>query len=61
MPQLLDPPSERLAALKEYIAQAENPVEARAFVLDLLDPEADAPLLDFLAEQPSVPSFQSIP
>ena len=43
--------SDRLVALKDYIAKAENPLQAREFVLDLLDPEADADLLDFLAEE----------
>lgn len=42
--------SDRLSALKDYIAKADDPIQAREFVLELLDPEADAALLDFLAE-----------
>ncbi len=53
MPTLDLPPSQRLTALREFISQAENPEKARAFVLDLLDPETDADLLDFLAESPT--------
>lgn len=42
--------AERLSALKAYIAKADDPTHAREFVLELLDPETDADLLDFLAE-----------
>jgi hypothetical protein len=51
MPTLDLPPDQRLAALKEYIAQAEDPAKARDWVLEILDPEADADLLDYLAEE----------
>jgi hypothetical protein len=53
MPTLDLPASQRLAALQEFIAKAEDPAKARDFILELLDPEKDADLLDYLADQPT--------
>lgn len=50
MPTLDIPTSDRLQALKDFIAQAEDPAAARTFILDILDPETDADLLDYLAD-----------
>jgi hypothetical protein len=58
MPTLDLPQSERLSALREFIAQAENPEKAREWILDLLDPETDADLLDYLAESTNQPPTQ---
>lgn len=58
MPTLDLPQSERLIALREFLAQAENPKKARAWILELLDPEADADLLDYLAESTNQPPKQ---
>lgn len=51
MPTLDLPPAERLAALKDFIAQAEDPAKARTWILEILDAEKDADLLDYLASQ----------
>jgi len=59
MPTLDLPPEQRLAALKEFIAQAENPAAAREWILDLLDPEKDADLLDYLAEESPITNTAS--
>jgi len=49
MPTLDLPPSERIAALDQFLAESEDPDKAREFVLSVLDVETDADLLDHLA------------
>jgi len=52
MPPLDLPPPQRIRALQEFIGRADDPAKALDFLLDLLDPEKDADLLDYLAENP---------
>jgi hypothetical protein len=52
MPDLLTH-NNRLDAVREFLAEAEDPEKARDFLLGLMDPERDAEILDFLTSEPT--------
>ena len=54
MPDLLTH-NNRLDAVREFIAEAEDPEKARDFLLELMDPERDAEILDFLTDSHAEP------
>lgn len=47
----LAPTSDRMDALREYLYLAEDKEKARAWILECLDPEIDAELLDYLTTE----------